>query len=87
MLRAIRKLASDWHCVPFKKMPFLNMFQIDTTVQTLSYQGQNTKDGHSILVFGKSILQVPDTGTSQYWSILEHFWCTSIARKCDIYIL
>ena len=27
------------------------MFQIDTTVQTLSYQGQNTKDGHSILVF------------------------------------
>ena len=31
--------------------------------------------------FGKSILQVPDTGMSQYWSILEHFWCTSIARK------
>ena len=28
---------------------------------------------------GKSILQVPDTGMSQYWSILEHFWCTSIA--------
>ena len=36
---------------------------------------------------GKSILQIPDTGRSQYWSILEHFWCTSIARKCDIYIL
>ena len=26
-----------------------------------------------------SILQVPDTGTSQYRRILEHFWCTSIA--------
>ena len=38
-------------------------------------------------VFGKSKLQVPDTGTSQYWWILEHFWCTSIAWKCDIYIL
>ena len=37
--------------------------------------------------FGKSILQVPDTGTSQYWWILEHFWCTSIAWKCDIYVL
>ena len=35
---------------------------------------------------GKSILQVPDTGTSQYWWILEHYWCTSIARKCDIYV-
>ena len=33
---------------------------------------------------GKSILQVPDTGMSQYWWILEHFWCTSIAWKCDI---
>ena len=37
--------------------------------------------------YGKSILQVPDTGMSQYWSILEHFWCTSIARKCDPYVL
>ena len=37
--------------------------------------------------FGKSILQVPDTGTSQYWWILEYFWCTSIAWKCDIYVL
>ena len=36
---------------------------------------------------GKSKLQVPDTGMSQYWSILEHFWCTSIARKCDPYVL
>ena len=39
---------------------------------------------------GKSIFQVPqvlDTGTSLYWWILEHFWCTSIARKCDIYVL
>ena len=36
---------------------------------------------------GKSLLQVPDTGMSQYWSILEHFWCTSIARKCDTYVL
>ena len=36
---------------------------------------------------GKSKLQVPDTGMSQYWSILEHFWCTSIARKCDTYVL
>ena len=36
---------------------------------------------------GKSILQVPDTGTSQYWWIPEHFWCTSIAWKCDIYVL
>ena len=33
----------------------------------------------------KGILQVPDTGTSQYWWILEHFWCTSIAWKCDIH--
>ena len=32
---------------------------------------------------GKSILHVPDTWTSQYWWILEHFWCTSIAWKCD----
>ena len=40
-----------------------------------------------ILRSGKSILQVPDTGTSQYWWILEHFWCTSIAWKCDIYVL
>ena len=24
---------------------------------------------------------------SQYWSILEHFWCTSIVWKCDTYIL
>ena len=32
---------------------------------------------------GKSILHVPDTGTSQYWWILEYFWCTSIAWKCD----
>ena len=30
---------------------------------------------------GKSKLQVPDTGMSQYWSILEYFWCTSIARN------
>ena len=37
--------------------------------------------------YGKSILQVPDTGMSQYWSILEHFWCTSIALKCDTYVL
>ena len=37
--------------------------------------------------WGKSILQVPDTGTSQYWWILEHFWCTSIVWKCDIYVL
>ena len=37
--------------------------------------------------YGKSKLQVPDTGMSQYWSILEHFWCTSIARKCDPYVL
>ena len=36
---------------------------------------------------GKSILRVPDTGMSQYWSILEYFWCTSIARKCDPYVL
>ena len=36
---------------------------------------------------GKSILQVPDTRMSQYWSVLEHFWRTSIARKCDTYIL
>ena len=36
---------------------------------------------------GKSKLQVPDTGMSQYWSILEHFWCTSIAQKCDPYVL
>ena len=36
---------------------------------------------------GKSILQVPDTGMSQYWSILEYFWCTSIAQKCDPYVL
>ena len=36
---------------------------------------------------GKSILQVPDTGTSQYWWMLEHFWCTSIAWKCDIHVL
>ena len=35
---------------------------------------------------GKSILQVPNTGMSQYWSILEHFWCTSIAQKCDTYV-
>ena len=28
---------------------------------------------------GKSILQVPDAGTSQYWWILEHYWCSSIA--------
>ena len=33
---------------------------------------------HMIKRFGKSILEVPDTGTSQYWWILEHFWCTSI---------
>ena len=32
-------------------------------------------------ILGKSILQVPDTGTSQYWWILEHFWCTSIVWK------
>ena len=38
-------------------------------------------------VFGKSKLQVPDTETSQYCWILEHFWCTSIAWKCDIYVL
>ena len=37
--------------------------------------------------FGKSKLQVPDTGTSQYWWILEHFWRTSIAWKYDIYVL
>ena len=36
---------------------------------------------------GKSKLQVPDTGMSQYWSILEHFWCTSIAQKCDPYVI
>ena len=36
---------------------------------------------------GKSILQVPDTGMFQYWWILEHFWCTSIAWKCDLYVL
>ena len=36
---------------------------------------------------GKSILQVPNTGTSQYFWILEHIWCTSIAWKCDIYVL
>ena len=36
---------------------------------------------------GKSKLQVPDTGMSQYWSILEYFLCTSIARKCDPYVL
>ena len=36
---------------------------------------------------GKSILQFPDTGTSQYRWILEHFYCTSIAWKCGIYVL
>ena len=43
--------------------------------------------GSCIASLGKGILQVPDTGTSQYWWILEHFWCTSIAWKCDIYVL
>ena len=28
-----------------------------------------------------------DTGTSQYWWILEHFWFTNFTWKCDIYIL
>ena len=23
----------------------------------------------------------------KYTSILEHFWCTSVAQKCDIYVL
>ena len=35
----------------------------------------------------KKYTSVPDTGTSQYWLILEHFWCTSIAWKCNIYVL
>ena len=30
---------------------------------------------------GKSILQVPDTGMSQYWSILEHFWLYQYCPK------
>ena len=45
-------------------------------------------------ILWKSILQVPDTGMSQYWWILEHFWRTSILfenvkftffRKCWCY--
>ena len=43
--------------------------------------------GYSKILSGKSILQVPDTGTSQYWWILKNFWWTSIGRKCDIYVL
>ena len=35
------------------------------------------------ITFGKGTLQVW-AGTSQYWWILKHFWCTSIAWKCDI---
>ena len=45
------------------------------------------KVNRSVMNVGKSILQVPDTGTSQYWWILEHFWCTSVAGKYDIYVL
>ena len=29
----------------------------------------------------KEILKVPDTGKSQYWWMVEHFWCTSVAWK------
>ena len=36
----------------------------------------------------KAILQVPDTGTTQYCWILEHFSCTSIAWKYNLnYVL
>ena len=45
------------------------------------------KTSPSFVHDGKSILQVPDAGTFQYWWILEQFWCTSIAWKCDIYVL
>ena len=37
--------------------------------------------------FGKGILQVPDTGTSQYSWRLKYLWCANIALNCDIYIL
>ena len=33
---------------------------------------------HASVKWILSILQVPDTGTFQYWWILEHFWCNSM---------
>ena len=61
-------------------------FMSHDTVST-NYKPWIFYEVHTIFFFWKRILQVPDTGTSQYWWILEHFWCTRIARNSDIYVL
>ena len=53
---------------------------IKKNVNDFNFIGQNSS-------FVKGILQVPDTGTSQYWWRLEYFWCANIALNCDIYVL
>ena len=65
-----------WNTVYTLQLPYIG-----------SWGGHLTFSRFKIQFREKSILQVPDTGTSQYWWILEHFWCTSIAWKCDIYVL
>ena len=65
-----------WGCTAGFIFPFLSLLSKLFNLEHLFFRW-----------FGKSKLQVPDTGTSQYWWILEHFWCTSIAWKYDIYVL
>ena len=36
---------------------------------------------HGLQLRGKNIPQVPDSGTSQYWPILEYVWCAVLSNS------
>ena len=88
----------SFYCCCFVSLPFFYyhyhyyypQFAWDSWSNLWEYSWNHSHDRRRhvhLRISGKSILQVPDTGTSQYWWILEHFWCTGIAWKCDIYVL